>query len=540
MLFKAGWTRDGDIYYTKEPLKLVDFIDFLEPKLHAIVAKTRADVAKSCSRFPSEGFTLPPTASGKELMPFQKAAVEFILERHSTLLAEEAGLGKTAICINTINKLNARSVFVICPATVKYNWALIEWPMWTSQPDMTVGVAEGDDFPDTDLVIINYDIIDRHLRTIHNRRWDVLICDESHKIKNSSAGRTQAVLGGRVRMKPEAAAELGATLEPGKKEVFYVPEIKADKRIFATATPMNRPKDLWSIVHACDPLGLGHDQNYFHDRYCEAYQTVYGKDINGASNLEELGALMRSRFMVRHKVSEVLPDLPPLTENVFLLPEVQVILDEEDNFLEENMDALRMLSKETGKTATTRTEWLLLLGETLIENSKLIGKPEYMPMFSMFAILRKMTALAKLPSVIDFLKDKTDDGQIPTVVFAYHRDVLDKLREAFPDHAYVMGGMKASARTDMCKMFQEGKVNWFFGNIHAAGEGVTLTRSSYLCFAEMDWQGTALIQARKRIHRITQNQPCFVDYLCANKSFDAIIYDTAVRKMKYIADTMEL
>lgn len=49
-----------------------------------------------------------------------------------------------------------------------------------------------------------------------------------------------------------------------------------------------------------------------------------------------------------------------------------------------------------------------------------------------------------------------------------------------------------------------------------------------------------MIQARKRIHRLTQNKPCFVDYLCANKSFDAIIYDTAVKKMEYITATMEL
>jgi SWI/SNF-related matrix-associated actin-dependent regulator 1 of chromatin subfamily A len=541
-LMLAGWERDeeSNVCHTKEFTRVIDYIDLLEPSLRKVIEDTQADVKKSCADKASDGFTCP-VPPGENLKDFQLASVEFIVSRRSTLLAEEAGLGKTPISIVACNKLQAQSILIICPATIKYNWADNEWPRWTTQPHLSVGVVESDNWTDTDVVILNYDILGRHLKRLHSRTWDMLICDESHRLKSSDSQRTKIVLGGSQTIRdPEYARSLGAVLDAGKKIKYHVPEIPARNRIFATATPMNRPHDLWTIVRACDPKGLGNDYGHFCNRYCEAYQTAYGRDVNGAANLGELGALMRSRFMVRHDPEVVLPELPPLTENVFLLPEVELILDIEEQFVNDNLDALLRLSDAVGKQPDNATDWLLLLGETLLDNLPAIKGPDFAILFSMFAKMRKATGIAKLPSVIQFLKEHTDDGELPTVVFAYHREVMDGLREAFPKHAYVMGGMKAEKRTDMCRVFQRGEVNWFFGNIHAAGEGVTLTRSSYLCFAEMDWQGTAMIQARKRIHRMTQEKPCSIDYLCANKSFDARIYATAVRKMKYIKDTMEL
>lgn len=524
----AGWRQQLGEWVTADIDQVIPFIDHFSPALYESLFGGPP---------PKEhDLVLKPDAPGKPY-PFQVYDVNFILNHEATLLAEDAGLGKSLIMIVAMNTMRAKSVLLICPAVAKYNWAMKELPKWSSQ-ELSIGVVESNDWTDTDVVIINYDILDRHKRRIRERNWDLLICDESHRIKNKDAKRTKMVFGGTAKLPVKLGEEQGFPVA-GKRAGFYkIDRINAPKRIFATATPLNRPKDLWTIVKECDPEGLGKDWFKFHRRYCAMVKTPFGWDINGADNLKELGARMRDRFMVRHDNPV---DLPPFREQVFLLPPVKIILGEEEQFVQENLDALLNLGKRLGKQLTEESsteEFLRVLGEGYIEHAHLIGEPEFKVMFSKFALVREQTGLAKVPGVVEFIKDKTDDGEIPLVCFGYHRSVMEALIEKFPGCSYVVGGMPSKRRQDMVDRFQDGETNYFFGNVDAAGEAITLTRANLGCFAEMDWRGTAIIQARKRIHRIGQMKPVTMYYLCAAKSFDHYVSDTAVDKMKNIYETL--
>lgn len=520
----AGWRLQAGEWVTPDPDLVIPFVDYFSP---ALLASLGGDE-------PQQTFDIVKKPGAPDPFPFQLEDVNYILQRKDTLLAEDAGLGKSLITLLAMNTMGVESTLLICPAVAKYNWALKEIPKWLSL-NLSVGVVEGDDWVDTDIVIINYDILMRHKPKMR-RTWDLLVCDESHRLKNMEAQRTKMVLGGTMKMKDSVALELG--FKPAKKQHQYIIDpIVAPKRIFATATPMNRPKDLWTICKAFDPTGLGADWFKFHRRYCSAVRTPFGWDINGADNLGELGARMRDRFMTRH---ENPIELPPFREQVFLLPPVKIILSEEETFVQENIDALLSLSKASGRALPaepTVEDYLYMLGVSFLESPALIGKPEFKPLFNKFSLIREKTGIAKVPHVVDFIKDKSDDGEIPLVCFAYHRTVMDKLIEAFPKCAYVMGGMSSKKRDQMVNLFQSGEVNYFFGNIDAAGESITLTRANVGCFAEMDWRGTAMIQARKRIHRITQIHPVSMYYLCAAKSFDAYVSETAVEKIRNINET---
>lgn len=526
-LDKAGWRKMGDHYVTSEVDQVMDFVQFFSPELAASMCAADR---------PPEKFNIVMKEGAPEPFAFQLASVQYVLNRPDTLLAEDAGLGKSLIMILAMNTMDARNTLIICPAVAKYNWLLKELPKWCSM-DVSFGVAEGNEWPDTDVVIINYDILDRHKPNIRAREWDLLICDESHRLKNKDARRTKMVLGGVMKLKKDVAEKLG--FEPASKQHQYtIDPIKAPRRIFATATPMNRPKDLWTVCKEFDPTGLGKDWFKFHRHFCSAYRSSFGWDINGADHLKELGARMRNRFMIRH---EDPIDLPSFSEQVFLMPPVHIVMDEEEKFVQDNIAALLGLAQTVGSPVTeesTVEEFMVLIGTSLLEHSGLIGKPEFKPLFTKFSLIREKTGLAKVPYVIDFLKEKSDDGNVPIVCFAYHRSVMKKLIEAFPGCAYVVGGMSSKKRSEMVDMFQAGESNFFFGNIDAAGEAITLTRASYGCFAEMDWRGTAMIQARKRIHRITQVHPVSVDYLCAAKSFDAYVTETAVEKIRNIQETL--
>jgi SWI/SNF-related matrix-associated actin-dependent regulator 1 of chromatin subfamily A len=212
------------------------------------------------------------------------------------------GLGKTIQAIGVINAdPSIKRVLVVCPASLKVNWAR-ELNKWLVRR-MSVEVANGN-FPRSDVVIINYDILKKWRTEIDQIKWDLLIVDECHYVKNSRALRTQALLGKHDR-------------DPDKR----IKGIEARKRIFMTGTPIvNRPSELWSLVEALDPQGLGSNFFQFMKRYTNATHNGYGWDFTGASNLDELQQRLRAKFMVRRLKSEVLTDLPAKRRQVIVLP----------------------------------------------------------------------------------------------------------------------------------------------------------------------------------------------------------------------------
>ena len=547
-LTTAFWRKSYNCYWTEELERVLPVLDYLSPELRAQLLGVQSSFAASSATKPSGKYEVK-VKEGRKLYDYQLASVEFILGRKDTLLAEDAGTGKTAIMITAANTIGAKRILVVCPAIAKYNWALKEWPKWAVDESLTVGVVEKDNWVDTDVVIINYDILDRHKSRIQAVEWDVLFVDESHRINNISAKRTVMVLGGNISLAPSAAYKFGFITEAqrdsygsDRKRKFLIPPISAGKRVFATATPMNLPRDLWTVCHAFDPDGIGKDWKQFHALYCGLRRTEYGWDTKGSTNLKELGARLRSTFMVRHDATEVL-DLPPLREDMFLLPPVKIAIDEEEGFVSENIETLLQFAAASGHheiTAKSAPEdFLRMIGEAIIDNVSLIGKPEFVALFSKFSEIRKKTGVAKVPDIIDFIRTTTDDLNRPVVVFGYHREVLLTLAEEFPGCALVIGGLSSKKRDEEVDRFQNGETNIFLGNWDAAGEAVTLTRSSYFVAAELDWRGTAMIQGRKRIHRITQEHPCNVIYLVSAKSFDSIVAKKGFSKMRTISRTLD-
>jgi len=217
------------------------------------------------------------------------------------LIADEMGVGKTLQAIGVANMTKGlKRVLIIPPATVKVNWKR-EWEKWSTHPNLTVGYCEGDHNPQTDVLICNYDIVNRHIDYFHAVDWDILILDESHYLKNDKSGRTKFILGGKDR--------------GGRKHK----PIAAKRRLFLSATPITvRPIDLWTTCQACDPEGLGKSWWNFVHRYCDAKDGGFGLDTSGASNLEELQFKMRSKFMIRRSRRDVFGEIDPKPQRVFL------------------------------------------------------------------------------------------------------------------------------------------------------------------------------------------------------------------------------
>ena len=63
----------------------------------------------------------------------------------------------------------------------------------------------------------------------------------------------------------------------------------------------------------------------------------------------------------------------------------------------------------------------------------------------------------------------------------------------------------------------------FFGQIAAAGLGITLTAASTMVFYSLDYSMSNFEQAKARIHRVSQTENCLYIYLIAKNTVDAKI-----------------
>ena len=135
---------------------------------------------------------VPP---GLELMHHQGQLVQSAADGHRTyLLADEPGLGKTAQALLAAQAANAFPLLAVVPNVVKTNWGR-EAGIWTPNRPVTVIHGDGYDVDGfADIVVVNYEILDRHVGWLGDFGFKAMVVDEAHFIKNKQSQRSQHVL----------------------------------------------------------------------------------------------------------------------------------------------------------------------------------------------------------------------------------------------------------------------------------------------------------------------------------------------------------
>src|SRR5215203_180333 len=439
-----------------------------------------------------------PRPEGLEYLPYQNAGISYAMQRPSTLIADEMGLGKTIQAIGVINTdPSVKRVLVVCPATIKLNWKN-ELTKWLVRP-LSIGIVNGG-VPETDIVIINYDILGKWYNELVSVGWDLLIVDEVHKVKNPKAQRTQFLLG-----------------KWDKDPAKVIKPITAKRRLFMTGTPIvNRPVELWPILHAIDPFGIGRNYKAYTQRYCDAHHNGYAWDVSGASNLQELQLKLRTSFMVRRLKQDVLKELPAKRRQIVVITPTgaaaKAVAAEKDAFTKVGIDYEEDVTKLVEKTVA----------------------------FELLSKLRHDTAVAKIPYVVSFLQVAMEDYDSKIVLMLHHHDVGHAIAEAFPGSAIVTGEVAVNKRQAEVDRFQnDPKCRLFIGSIQAAGVGITLTAASHVVFAELDWVPGNVSQAEDRCHRIGQTDSVLVQHLVFDASIDARMAGIIVRKQALIDSALD-
>lgn len=449
----------------------------------------------------------------------------------------------TIQALGVINSLpQIENVLIIPPATLKRNWYK-EAAKWLVNKELSIEVANGANFPSSNIVIVNYDVLHKHRDAIRAGTWDLTICDEHHYAKNKDAKRTKEIHGGVEKRKVK--------LKTVKNRIEPLP---THRLLMLSGTPLaSRTGDLWTSVAAADPYDLGRDYYDFHKRYCGGYYDSYGEfNPNGDPKpemLAELNRKMKARFMIRRLKADVLSQLPEKIRQIVPLPQdgLKLLIEKEKQAMTDLLDCYEKMigiRKEMGEEDLAKAI-LSIKPATWEAYAKTVdGDAERIEMpLTRLANARKDLAIAKLPMVIEYVQNLRETGE-KVVIFAYHTDVIEGLAKAFPNASVIYGktpmeSKRHPERTRQAQVdrFQEDpNVGEMIGQYTAAGTGWTMTAACHFVSAELVFVPHELLQAEDRTHRIGSeiHDAVWAHHLCVEGSLDDTMILRLLKRMRII------
>lgn len=486
---------------------------------------------------------------------YQKQAVVFFeINDGKAILGDQPGVGKTLPPITYAVK-NKLKTLVICPASLKLNWRK-EVLNFThekahvfkynpNKKSKKINYSKEESL----IHIINYESIQSYIKLEYKhvcggnlivpgekpRKCGTEIVDLNKKHTKCEHCKNKNSFKSRVTGLVYIEDKDGSVLDPEDYDLIVIDEfhrIKSTKtdwtqiirrafrdtiprRILISGTAIkSRPMEFFSGLNFMDPE-MWNSMHDFGVRYCAAYESNFGWNYDGASNLEELFTRISPYFLRRLK-KDVLSQLPDKTYT-----EIEIEL-----------------------TPTERKEYEKLLKEVkkvMSDNGTEEEKKE--SYLEKIHKLKQFTGMVKLERMIsDGVVDSIASNGDKLVVMSDYQILAEKLHEHYGDASVIhTGSMSLEDKQTSVERFQEDKtVNLFCGMIGASGVGITLTEASKLIFLGFAWTSGDMEQAEDRIHRATTTHDNIqiIKYICVD-TIDEDISELLKNKAQVVSKVLD-
>ena len=481
------------------PRRLADW-ELLNPLLSSF--ERAGGGAPACMALPAP--TTPVRVPGnRELMPHQAHLVAAAAAGHRTfLLADEPGLGKTAQALLAAQAANAYPLLVVVPSVVKINWAR-EVGLWTPNRRATVIHGNGDTVDGfADIVVVNYEVLDRHVGWFGDFGFRGMVVDEAHFIKNKSSQRSQHVLdlSARIRQRTVRPLLMALTGTP------LINDIEDFRAIWEFLGWIDETEPRAELMDSLEETGLTPADPGF---YPAARKCVI-----------DLG-------IVRRRKVDVAADIPA-RRTADLLVELDESASRSIRAAEHDL-ARRLVARYEAALANRRSGGVDGIDHDLVRkvatweqkdaNSNTTGE-------NVFSMMRRI-GQAKAGLAADYTAQLARSaGKV--VFFAKHVDVMDVAQEAFAKQ-----GMRfSSIRGDQTPSTRQKNIDAFMNDpdvpiavcsLTAAGVGLNLQVASNIVLAELSWTHAEQTQAIDRSHRIGQTEPVTAWRIIAAQTIDSRI-----------------
>lgn len=429
----------------------------------------------------------------------------------------EMGCGKTITAITiagaAYQKCAIQRVLVIAPTSVVSVWpkeiaevadfkVTCKALLGTKQQRIRI-IEDLQAFPLKALkvAVINYESTwrDGLFEKLQEYDADLVICDESQRIKTHDAEQSKAIhkLGDQARYK-----------------------------LILSGTPVqNNAIDLYSQYRFLDPTIFGTNFYQFRNRY--AIMGGFNRHkIVGYRNLDQL--IQKEHSIAYRVTKDEALDLP---EQTFLERRITLTQKEKNIYNKIKRESFAELDGGGKVTVTTVLTKLLRLqqftGGFLVadgsEKAELVSK-------------------GKLNALEEIIEDYVVDVGKKLVIFARFRAEIDLIGQMLKKkkirYGEIYGDVKLEDRGDIVKDFQTNEdTKIFLAQIDTAGLGITLTAADTCVYYSVNFNYAAYSQSLARIHRIGQKNACTYIHLITEGTVDETILK-ALAKKKDLAKTI--
>jgi SWI/SNF-related matrix-associated actin-dependent regulator 1 of chromatin subfamily A len=436
-----------------------------------------------------------------KMYTYQREDIEKIITQHEgrTFIGHDMGCGKTMISLASatllkqMNKNDSTNFMqiIICPSYLRTNWKaeIIKWGVTTDENIQLISKSTNVlDF--SKIVIISYDLAVKML-DCSTPDVDLIICDESHYLKNQKTKRW-------------------TNLQPILNRTKYL--------FLITGTPaLSRPEELFTQLSLLIPDVFSNWFNYT-KRYCNGKHIFYGKrktwDCSGCSNEDEL-ALIISQVLVRRLKKDVLTDLPEKIRTEIIVP----ISKSKLKPMQPLFDEMREINIGIRSNKYHGYE----LARKLFQQKTIVSK------------LFRATCLAKIDVCKKVLNDFLNDTDTKAVFFAVHQNMLNALQSVCVKNKInfirIDGNTPLQSRLPLVNHFVQNNVQIALLSIGACNSGFNLCPVENMFFTELSWTPGILLQCEDRLHRIGAiGQSIHYKYIIADETIDERVFNKLKNK----------
>ena len=516
------WNKAARTYSAPVTLDLLDVLAQIFPLPDTVEVERRrlAGIARQLDAQRAAAEPVPLTAYPvrAKLFRHQVRAANMALIQLSSKpstgfgLLFEMGCGKTLTAIAIMGALYCQHritrVLVVAPSSVCSVWPhdLAAFAAFPYEVRVLLGEKKQrlealhslTDYPNTAnrllVAVINYEATHREgiFEALDGYAADLIICDESQRIKNPRAAQSRA-----VQMLGDRAA----------------------CRLILSGTPVqNSVIDLYSQYRFLDPGVFGANFYAFRNRYCQM-GGYGGHEVVGFQQMDEL---VRKEHSIALRVTKAeCLDLPGQT---FVRRYVQ--LEPAARRLYAQIARASCAELENGEHVTASIVLTKLLRLMQLTGGFVQADGGDRP---------RPAGSAKLDALADILEDYVQEAGQKLVVFARFRPeiaaICQLLEQRGIRYGRIDGEVPMDQRGTIVETFQQDPgVKVFVAQIQTAGLGITLHAASAAVFYSLDFNYANYAQALARIHRIGQAQPVTYIHLLAEHTVDDQVLDALERK----------
>lgn len=441
----------------------------------------------------------------------------------SGILADEMGLGKTLQTISFLGYLRYIKgidgpFIVIVPKSTLDNWRR-EFAKWT--PDVNVVVLQGNKEDRSDIInnqlleakfdvlITSFEMVIREKSALKKFRWEYIIVDEAHRIKNEDSSLSQII------------------------RLFY-----SRNRLLITGTPLqNNLHELWALLNFLLPDVFG-DSEVF-DEWFENQGSNDSDDLSEQEKAEKQDKVVQqlhqvlSPFLLRRVKADVEKSLLPKIEtNIYIgMTEMQLLWYK--RLLEKDIDAVNgVVGKREGKTRLLN---IVMQLRKCCNHPYLFDGAEPGPPYTTDEHLvynsGKMIILDKM-----LKKFKKDGSRV--LIFSQMSRLLDILEDYcfFRGYQYcrIDGSTSHEDRIDAIDQYNapDSEKFVFLLTTRAGGLGINLTTADIVILYDSDWNPQADLQAMDRAHRIGQKKQVQVFRFVSENAIEEKVLERAAQKLR--------